>query len=330
MVLVLTGCGSDVPTVSTPPIDLVNTIVLEGAGITVSLKESRAIGVTFKAANGNPIPGVEGATWTTSDPAVLAVDQNGVVEGKALGGPVTLTVSANGHVATATVTVAPASVVLQVQDTTLNLGASAQLSAAAFDFLDAPLGGLPVTWGSATPWTVSVDPATGIATGVASGTAVVTATVAGRTGELYFEVGVESPRDGFWRGSSPGATTTSRTLGVSFSVVFGEVRNFAFTLQGLNGTCADMRVVAAGTSRIAVAGEAFSTPVVPPVNPNQGSTGVTANGTAMATFVDNENLTGDHSAFSFGSVQCPIPPGGFLGPLIPGAIPASTFTATRQ
>src|SRR3989441_1042335 len=59
-----------------------------------------------KDANGNPLTG-RVVTWQTADAAIATVDANGLVTGKTVGGPVTITATSEGKSGASAVTVTP-------------------------------------------------------------------------------------------------------------------------------------------------------------------------------------------------------------------------------
>src|SRR2546422_6346502 len=62
------------------------------------------LSATPQDAVGNPLTG-RTITWQSGNAAVASVDANGLVTGKALGGPVTITATSEGKAGTAAVTV---------------------------------------------------------------------------------------------------------------------------------------------------------------------------------------------------------------------------------
>jgi hypothetical protein len=151
-----------------------------------------------------------GASWNSSAPAIATVDGGGNVSGHTLGSA-TITATLDGKTATTNVLVTPAVIVIEPGITTLEAGATAQLSATARDAQGNPLAAGSVVWsvdetpGAAGVATVSP---TGLLTAIKSGKAKVVATASGRSDHL--EIGVPSIYDGVWSGSN--ATGTAAVL----------------------------------------------------------------------------------------------------------------------
>ncbi len=139
---------------------------------------------TPKDANGNPLTG-RTVTWQTSDATVADVDANGLVTGKAVGGPVTITATSEGKNGTSAITVSlvpVASVDVTPATGSVEVGKTLQLTATPKDSAGNPLSGRVVTWASADT-TIAKVSATGLVTGKAAGGPVtITATSEGKNG----------------------------------------------------------------------------------------------------------------------------------------------------
>jgi uncharacterized protein YjdB len=109
--------------------------------------------------------------WTSSNAAIASVSPAGLVTGVSAGGPVTVSATSEGVTGSAVVTVVPvpvARVVVTPATASVLLGASAQLSASAYDSSGKLLHGRSYVWKSSNPTIASVSP-TGIVTGVGLG-----------------------------------------------------------------------------------------------------------------------------------------------------------------
>jgi uncharacterized protein YjdB len=151
---------------------------------TIQVSSTVPLTATPKDVNGNPLTG-RTVTWTTSDATIATVDANGVVTGKAAGGPVTITATSEGKSGTAAITVIPipvASVAVTPASATIPVGTTVQLSATPKDANGNPLSGRAVTWTTSDGTIATVD-ANGLVTAQAIGGPVtITATSEGKTG----------------------------------------------------------------------------------------------------------------------------------------------------
>src|SRR5437870_7528582 len=145
---------------------------------------------TPQDAAGNPLTG-RTITWQSGNAAVASVDANGLVTGKALGGPVTITATSEGKAGTAAVAVTPipvATVAVAPPTASIVVGATVQLSATPQDAVGNPLTGRTITWQSGNAAVASVD-ANGLVTGKgAGGPVTVTATSEGKSGSATVAV----------------------------------------------------------------------------------------------------------------------------------------------
>lgn len=125
--------------------------------------------------------------WSSSDPALASVTQNGVVIALAPGGPVTIAASAMGRSGTARVTVIPipvAEVSVTAPRGTLFTGQALQLSATPHDAAGNVLSDRAVTWHSSDDRIATVS-STGRVTGISAGGPVtITATSEGKSGQV--------------------------------------------------------------------------------------------------------------------------------------------------
>src|SRR2546426_141607 len=145
---------------------------------------------TPKDAAGNALTG-RSVTWATSDATIATVDANGLVTGKAAGGPVTITATSEGKSGSSAVTVNAvpvASVDVSPASGTIQVAATIQLTASPKDASGNPLTGRIVTWSTSDAGLATVD-ANGLVTGKAAGGPVtVTATSEGKAGTAAITV----------------------------------------------------------------------------------------------------------------------------------------------
>src|SRR5207249_1668683 len=142
------------------------------------------LAATPKDAAGNPLTG-RAVTWQTTDLAIATVDATGLVTGKTVGGPITITATSEGKSGTSSVTITPvpvASVDVTPAPASVQLGATRQLTAAPKDANGNPLTGRVVTWQTADAAIATVD-ANGLVTGkTVGGPVTITATSEGKSG----------------------------------------------------------------------------------------------------------------------------------------------------
>lgn len=137
---------------------------------------SAAFTAVIRDSSGAQVPGLAPA-WSSSHPAVAAVDTAGRVHGVAAGtATITATLGALSASATVRVRGGPASIQVVPDSLVLDVGAGGQLSAVIRDADGAVLPGPAPTWSSQHPAVATVD-AQGRVQGVAAGSTTVTATV---------------------------------------------------------------------------------------------------------------------------------------------------------
>jgi uncharacterized protein YjdB len=179
--------GTSSVTVSTTP---VASVAVTPASASVQVDATVQLTATPKDANGNPLTG-RTVTWQTSDATKATVDANGLVTGKAAGGPVTITATSEGKSGTSAITVTPipvASVTVTPASSSIPVNGTVHLTATPKDANGNPLSGRVVTWQSTNPAVASVD-ATGIVTGHSAGGPVsIVATSEGQSGSALVTV----------------------------------------------------------------------------------------------------------------------------------------------
>lgn len=146
---------------------------LESAGATALLTAA------MRDAQGNPMP-TPLVAWSTSNPAVATVNQNGVVTAQA-NGIATITAVSGTFTDFATVTVQRTARIIEIRARadTITVGSSFNFAAAAIDQGGTIIVGHPIQWTSSNPAVATVDPATGVVTAMSTGNTTITASADG-------------------------------------------------------------------------------------------------------------------------------------------------------
>ncbi len=195
------------------------TVAQELAGVEVtppsatitSLAETVQLAASAHDANGNAIAGTT-FTWESSDESIATVSTSGLVTAVA-NGAVTVTATTDGVRGSASLTVAQAVSSVEVTPATVTLvllGATAQLTASAFDANGNAVAGATFTWESSDEGIATVS-SSGLVTAVANGSATITATSEGQSGMASVTVSGPSRFAGKWQGE----TNTGREVSMS-------------------------------------------------------------------------------------------------------------------
>src|SRR2546426_573482 len=173
--------GTSAITVNPAP---VASVSVTPSPASVAVGTTLQLTATLTDANGNSLTG-RTVTWATSDATLATVDANGLVTGKSVGGPVTITATSEGKSGTSSVTVTPApvaSVDVTPSPASVVVGTTLQLTATPKDAAGNALTGRTITWVTSDANLATVD-ANGLVTGKAAGGPVtITATSEGKSG----------------------------------------------------------------------------------------------------------------------------------------------------
>jgi uncharacterized protein YjdB len=167
------------------------SVLVTPGSVSLTVGGSANLVASVRDAGGNTLTG-ERVTWTTSNPGVVSVQQNGGIT--AVGtGVATVSATAGGRTGSALITVqnAPvASVTLNFPGINLLVGDVRLLVATARDAAGNVLTGRPVAWSTSNSTIVDgqVSGDTALITGVSVGSATVTATVEGRSASVLVVV----------------------------------------------------------------------------------------------------------------------------------------------
>ena len=177
--VVLSACGSDPATPTTPAICTVSNVDLSAPVRTIFPGGSTTLQATATHANCATAPAI---TFTTSASNIATVTSTGTVTG-VVPGDFVITAASGGRTATVNMTVAPApvnTIEVNAGAGSVIVGQTLALVATTKDAQGATLTGRTVTWSSAAASVASVS-ASGVVTGVAAGSAMVTATSEGKS-----------------------------------------------------------------------------------------------------------------------------------------------------
>lgn len=179
--IAVVSCSSADSTDPLQPTGQTASVVIDAASTSLVIGATLPLQAQARDASGNTVPSAT-IHWSSSDTSVAAVSSAGVVTGKGVG-TAQIAASADGHsaVATLSVTAVPvASVTVAPATVSVSLGATASLTAIAYDAGGNALSGRAVAWTSSAPQTVTVDDS-GVVTARAAGSATISATSEGKS-----------------------------------------------------------------------------------------------------------------------------------------------------
>ena len=212
------------------------------------------------------------AKWSTSNAAILGVDDNGIVTGKTRGsGVVSARIGSKAATASVNVLSEPAaSVTVTLAASTLEVGQTAQATATLLNASGLPFTGPTVAWQSSNPAIATVN-ATGLVTAVARGTATISAIADGKTGSAPLTVAAKTAAAIV---ISPNAVTTT----------VGQSAQLTATVKDASGGTLTGRTITWATANTAVA-TVSSSGLVNAVGAGSTTISATADGvTGQASF----------------------------------------------
>src|SRR2546425_7002360 len=152
------------------------------ASASVSVNQTAQLTATPKDASGNLLTG-RTISWVSSNSGVATVNGSGLVTGVTVG-PATITATSEGQSGTSSITVTAvpvAAVAVSTASTSVQQGATVQLTATPKDASGTPLPGRTVSWVSSNTGVATVN-GSGLVAGVTAGSATITATSEGKNG----------------------------------------------------------------------------------------------------------------------------------------------------
>jgi uncharacterized protein YjdB/phage tail protein X len=190
--LALAACGGDGGEVDCDPIaaTLVSRIEVSPATPVLADGESLQLSAVAFSCDGSQLV-VPSFTWQSADATTVSVNASGMAVGVKVGGPVSVTATAQGKQGSARVSVTPravASVRVEPATASVAVGRTSTFTARAFDAQGGELPGRTATWSSANSEVASVTQA-GAVSGVAVGGPIaITATIDGQSGSSQVSV----------------------------------------------------------------------------------------------------------------------------------------------
>jgi uncharacterized protein YjdB len=237
--VVVVGCAGGEKLSPDPAV--VAAVEISALSVSIGVGATVQLGATPVDIAGTPISG-RTITWSSANPAVVAVSASGLATGVRAGGPVTVSANCEGQAGSSQVTVVAAVATVSVAPSSAGIivGASTQLTATVRDNDFNVLTDRQVAWLSSNSAIASVS-SSGKVTGVAAGGPVtITASSEGKTGTSQITVT-----------NLPPVFTVVVNPSPSFMMV-GAGRPFSTTLRGSSGATLSERPVVWNTSDPAV------------------------------------------------------------------------------
>lgn len=190
--IVLSACGSDAATTTVPVTPTVSaaTITVQGTVSSIEVGKTAQLSAIARDANGSILSRT--FAWASSNTAVATVTNDGMVTGVSAGNAA-ISATTDGKFGSTTVSVvspapiAIASVTISGPQTSLEIGATVQLSATMKDAAGNVLSGRASTWSTSNANVALVD-VDGKVTAVSAGATTVTAASEGKNGSLVITI----------------------------------------------------------------------------------------------------------------------------------------------
>jgi plastocyanin len=260
-IALLVACGDSSSDVTPPPAVVVARIELSAATTALTMQQTVQLSAVARTASGTVVGSAQPA-WSSTAPAIATVSAAGLVTGVAAGSA-TIRATLGSVSGTLDVTVTSgagvlATIVVNAQDPTIQLGQLTQATVSGRDALGGPaaLGTRVVTWSTSNPAIATINSA-GVVTGVGVGTVNLQASVADgaapKTGSIPLIVtgipNAPTTADVFMPGLIFSPTETVVKLGGTVRFVFPPLAHNVIWDPRLAGSPADINV----TSSVIVA-----------------------------------------------------------------------------
>jgi len=187
--------ASDITVLAPPATPVVTSVTVSPASTSVAKGATVTLVATVKDQQGSVMTG-QTITWSTSDASVATVSSSGVVTG-VTAGLATITGTSSGKSGTSSITVTAVSpvvttVTVSPPSASIDVGATASLTATVRDAQGNVMNGQTVTWTTSNGSYAAVN-SNGVVTGVSAGQATITATASGKTGTSTITVSAPTP-----------------------------------------------------------------------------------------------------------------------------------------
>ncbi len=239
--------------VSAPAPVPVATIAISPATANLQVGATVQLSATTHDASGNVLTG-RVIAWSSANAGIASVNSNGLVTAVSAGST-QVTASSEGISSSAAITITPpapvpvASVSVTPASSTVQVGATVQLSAITLDASNNALTGRVVTWSTSNAGIASVNQTTGRVTAVGVGSATITATSETKTGTATITVTAPPPAPVASVSVSPASATVTSGGTVQLTATLRDANNNILTgrqITWLSSNTANATVNASG------------------------------------------------------------------------------------
>jgi uncharacterized protein YjdB len=239
--------------------------VLPAAATLSALGATQQFTAVARDVNDQPIPGVI-FTWASGDTTIASISAATGLATAVGNGAASISATADGITAFATLTVqqVPVQVVVSPATATItSIGGTQLFTAQALDANDNPVSGASFTWSSSDPTVAAIDPSTGVATAVADGSTTITASSGALSGTASLDVAISTVTIAQITVTPATATLTS----------LGDQQQFSAVARDANGNVLSGATITWSSSNVGTAS----------IDPITGIATALGNGTATIT-----------------------------------------------